>query len=328
MADRRWGAAIETFSRAAKVAPEDPEILLQRGTCFLESGDAAGALADAEAALNLDAASAELYLLQGRSLLAVQRFQDAMVAFSRAQALDPDRAETYTDRATALEGLGKRDLAELDRQLAALTAELESGSDPVASRLERAGLFFALDLNASAAHDLDLILGQDPSNGPAQLAMARLLFATGKEGEALALWKELAARPDADVAAAALIEMAGIYLDKGASAQALELLEGAEEGKRTPLLKARLAWILATSPDESVRDGERALRLAGEALASAPADDADILAAYAAAQAETGDLEGAIDMQQLALAADTEAPGPDVVPALRAYMNHKPYRMP
>ena len=33
-------------------------------------------------------------------------------------------------------------------------------------------------------------------------------------------------------------------------------------------------------------------------------------------------------MQQLALAADTEAPGPDVVPALRAYMNHKPYRMP
>ena len=39
----------------------------------------------------------ELYLLQGRSLLAVQRFQDAMVAFSRAQALDPDRAETYTN---------------------------------------------------------------------------------------------------------------------------------------------------------------------------------------------------------------------------------------
>ena len=71
--------------------------------------------------------------------------------------------------------------------------------------------------------------------------MARLLFATGTEGEALALWKELAAGPDADVAAAALIEMAGIYLDEGGSAQALELLEGAEEGKRTPLLKARLA---------------------------------------------------------------------------------------
>lgn len=60
-----------------------------------------------------------------------------------------------------------------------------------------------------------------------------------------------------------------------------------------------LSWVLATSPDDDVRDGKRALDLGKEAARLSDYAAPHILSTLAAAYAESGDLEKAIEYSQL-----------------------------
>ncbi len=61
------------------------------------------------------------------------------------------------------------------------------------------------------------------------------------------------------------------------------------------------AWLLATTPDASLRNGPQALSLAEDARNLAPADDPDVLDTLAAAYAENGQFTRAIELAQRAL---------------------------
>ena len=56
-----------------------------------------------------------------------------------------------------------------------------------------------------------------------------------------------------------------------------------------------LAWVLATSPKEELRDGERAIELAKKAAEATDYEEAHILSTMASGYAETGDFEKAIE---------------------------------
>lgn len=83
-----------------------------------------------------------------------------------------------------------------------------------------------------------------------------------------------------------------------------------------------LAWVLATSPDDSVRDGKRAVRFARRAMQVAPsiATFADTLAA---AYAETGDFENAIKYQHIVLKSKSTN---ELRQRLELYRQGKPFR--
>ena len=49
-----------------------------------------------------------------------------------------------------------------------------------------------------------------------------------------------------------------------------------------------LAWLLATSPEEGIRDGKRAIELAEKACEETEWQDAHIISTLAAGYAETG----------------------------------------
>jgi len=66
-------------------------------------------------------------------------------------------------------------------------------------------------------------------------------------------------------------------------------------------VQTNLAWLLATCPEDAVRDGSRAVALAEEVVASTPKDVA-YLDTLAAAYAEAGRFDEAVKTEQAALA--------------------------
>jgi len=95
-------------------------------------------------------------------------------------------------------------------------------------------------------------------------------------------------------------------------------------------IKNNLALLLATTPDDSVRDGQAALKLASEVIAVAGENHPSPLDALGSALAETGDFKGAIEATEKSLAAARAIGRLDLVPKFQAklklYRSGKPYR--
>ena len=90
----------------------------------------------------------------------------------------------------------------------------------------------------------------------------------------------------------------------------------------------RLGWLLATCPDETVRNGERAVEHAGIACELADGKSARYLATLAAAFAEAGRFDLAVKWQTRALESpqyDREE-GSSARQRLQLFENRKPYR--
>jgi tetratricopeptide (TPR) repeat protein len=90
--------------------------------------------------------------------------------------------------------------------------------------------------------------------------------------------------------------------------------------------QSNLAWLLATSPEATVRNGAEALKLAARAVDLTRGSDPRALDALAAAYAETGRFPEAVEAARRALS----VAGPPLVPALKAriamYERQEPFR--
>lgn len=109
--------------------------------------------------------------------------------------------------------------------------------------------------------------------------------------------------------------------------KALEFLKNKEE-ERSGLLN-NLAWILATSPEDSLRDGKQAIKLGKEACELTEYKEAHILSTLAACYAETGDFEEAIKWSTKAVelgAKDAHEQLEQLEKELKSYQESKPWR--
>ena len=92
------------------------------------------------------------------------------------------------------------------------------------------------------------------------------------------------------------------------------------------------AWILATSPDPSVRDGARAVELATRAIQLSGGQEPRAFDALAAALAETEKFSAAVDAAEqastIALARNDEALADAIEQRTRLYRQGLPYRQP
>jgi tetratricopeptide (TPR) repeat protein len=99
------------------------------------------------------------------------------------------------------------------------------------------------------------------------------------------------------------------------------------EAPGRPSLACGLAWLLATCPDSSLRNGADALRLAERCVSATPPENPAALDVLAAALAETGDFAEAARRQREAV--DRVAPQfrEESLSRLRLYESGLPYRM-
>jgi Flp pilus assembly protein TadD len=81
----------------------------------------------------------------------------------------------------------------------------------------------------------------------------------------------------------------------------------------------RLTWVLASGPDAALRDGARAVALAERACAKAK-DNPDCLDAMAAAYAEAGRFDDAVNAARGALERAQAGGPPEQVEAIRAHL--------
>ena len=214
-------------------SPADAKALHLRALEHAEAGRFEAALADVDAAIEHSPDAALTLGLKGSILMRMERFTDAVAAFSRSLAIEP-RAQVHFDRGFCHSNLG--DFAR------------------------------AID-DYSAAYKLDSTL-----NG--------------------------------------LLDERGVaYLKTGDFRRAVNDLERARkrspDDPRSPLL---LSWIYATAPDDTVRDGRKALVLVGELCDPVTCQTTEPLNVLAAAYADLGDFEKATKLQERAVALSHFAP--------------------
>jgi tetratricopeptide (TPR) repeat protein len=110
--------------------------------------------------------------------------------------------------------------------------------------------------------------------------------------------------------------------------KALEVVPAEDKEDRSGLLN-NLAWVLATSPQDELRDGERSIKLGTEACELTEYKEAHILSTLAAGYAEKGNFEEAIKWSEKAVELGKEAKNEQIdqlEKELESYKQNKPWR--
>lgn len=117
-------------------------------------------------------------------------------------------------------------------------------------------------------------------------------------------------------------------IQQEAYAEASELLDEALlEYPDDPMLLNQKAWLLATCPDATVRDGQQAVELATRACEFTAYENVALIDTLAAAYAEAGDFESAVEWQRKALDMNTDPTFTEGLnQRLLVYRAESPYR--
>jgi len=152
---------------------------------------------------------------------------------------------------------------------------------------------------AGALAEFETAVRLDPSfaNGFNNLGVT--LARAGHPSEAITAYlKAIEVAPDV---ADARFNVAGLLEDLGRYADAARYYrEAADVRPGDYRLRLRLAWVLATAPDETTRKPEEALRLVHD-VSDTHTDDPEIFDTLAAAQAATRDFRSAVRSAQKAV---------------------------
>jgi len=141
-----------------------------------------------------------------------------------------------------------------------------------------------------------------PDYGDLYFNLGSVLFQQGRTDDAIAQWqKAIATQPDDTGFHTAL---GNAFLKRGLLKDAIaEYEHAARISIQDPVARNNLAWLLATSSDDSIRDGNRAIEVAKQAVQLSGGQDANYLRTLAAAYAESGRFDEATETAQRALQA-------------------------
>jgi Flp pilus assembly protein TadD len=135
----------------------------------------------------------------------------------------------------------------------------------------------------------------------------------------------------APASAEARVNLGALLIVQGQRREAVQhLRQGlAAEPWRTEI-RMNLAWIFATSPDDQLRNGREAVKLAEEAIALSGRRDAAAADVLAAAHAGAGRFDAAVRIAEeaLRLAGPDTAQAAEMAARLDGYRRRRPWREP
>lgn len=345
--------ALADFNEAIRLVPDNESYQLARAVLLRTQGKNDEALEAVNEVLEGNPDIANALILQGEIYRNLGQLEEAVTSFDSATELVPQAASPYQNRGEIFRSQGKFD--EAVKQFSKVL-ELQPGT--LITLVHRAEAYLYADQPELALTDIELVLDKQPLIAAHRIRadalskldrldeaiseMEKLSEAVPNEPDLLmqlGLYYIVDAQPNKAVDAysrvldidpenfSALRSRADAYLNIGKHAEAIADFEKAVsiQPEDTSILN-NLAWVLATSPEDDLRDGKRAIELATKACELTEFKTPHILSTLAATYAETGDFETAIKWSQKSVELDDPEHADQLKKELESYQEGKPWR--
>jgi tetratricopeptide (TPR) repeat protein len=221
----------------------------------------------------------------GQLFLARNQVEDASAHFRKAVQIDPNNSEAHGSLGTVLLQKGQVDEAQ-----AHFVRALQINPDDATNHYNLGTALLQKGQLDGAASQFLNVLRMKPEHALAHNNLGNVFFGQGRMEEALVHYQRaLQIRPDlaeaANNAGSVLLNTGRVDAAVASYQKALQLRPTFPEAADN---LRHAAWRLATSPDASVRDGAKAVEVAGQLERLRGGGDALALATLAAAYAEAG----------------------------------------
>ncbi|MCC6493712.1 MAG: tetratricopeptide repeat protein [Pirellulales bacterium] len=261
--------ALASADKAAELAPSVPASYQLRGELYRLKDDLPKAIEQFSKVLQLQPGNLLALVHRGEAYLSCKQYDEALADIEAVLKDAPELAVAHGLRAQALAS---------QNRLAEAIAEMQQLADAAPEQLE---------------YRMQLALYQLYNKQPQEAiaAYTKVIEATANGADDTKSQHFLALRGRADA-----------YLNIGDHKSAIADFE--EAVKLDPVDSGVLnnfAWVLATSPEDAIRNGKRAIELATKACEVVDYKQAHILSTLAAGYAETGDFQQAREWSQKAV---------------------------
>ncbi len=348
---------------AVKTDPNSTDARQARALLRLQAEDVNGAVEDLQALLKLDPSNQAVAQAAVEQLVRMDRVADAMKLLSDAIQASPNEGlyrlrgiiyRTQGKEDEALEDFGKalamqpkdpvsllqraeislarKDVKSAKRDLREAIRVTPEVADSVAAVRVRCYIAAEEGRMADAINDMKLLASTAPEDPFWQLQLANLYLQDKRPRQAIEIATAIIDRDKVNVSALRL--RADTLLGMGDHAAAIKDYQLAVEAgisdatQRSGVLN-NLAWVLATSPKDQVRDGDLAIKYGTEAAELTEYKEAHILSTLAAAFAEKGNFADAIKWSTKAVElgkADEHEQLEQLENELKSYQESKPWR--
>ena len=299
-----YSHALEQIEQAIQIEPKNRFYIGVRAAIRSAQDNVYGAIADYTAMIALEPNDARVYRARARQYKLMRDFRSAAKDLNRAIALAPKDALNFEERAS---------LHYWQQQYAEAIGDLSSaiGLDPANRRLfmDRAVFYEHIAQHSHALDDCNTLVKSDPAKADGYECRVNVYLSVGDASSAMAnLNLAIARDPDE---AKLYANRGGLEMSAGLWRQAHSDFEKvASLAPDDPDTADGVAWRLATSARDEVRDGKAALALAIHENELTGYNRYKYLETLAAAYAEVGDTASAVKWETAALAA-SDAGDPD-----------------
>ncbi|MCW5981951.1 MAG: tetratricopeptide repeat protein [Bryobacteraceae bacterium] len=326
-----YEAAIPAWKRALAAAPEDARVRMNLGMALARTGKLDQGIVEYRKAIEIDPAYPEAHMNLGVALAESGRIDEAIGQYNEALRNDPEYPEAHSNLGAALASQGKLDEAiEHYRRALDENPRYPEVHSNLGVALARSG---KLD---EAIRHFQVAVEENPNSAEFLSNLARAWAKTGRIDEGIAYLEKLAEahpgsaelqnslgvamvwRRRADDAVARFEEAVRLtpefadahynlgetlYYLKGDAAEALAHWRAVlrTQPNHLPALD-QAARVLATSPEDALRDGAEAVALAERAVKLSGGREPAVLDTLGAAYAEAGRFSEAVETARRAAA--------------------------